>query len=240
MQVGIFILTYTPISSYPTDNLGIRGYPLKKTENGFEHHLGVNHLGHFYLFHALKEVLLRSSTPTFHSRVVCVSASGHRQSKIRFGDLHFDNRPGEYQPLLGYAQSKTANILMAFEIERRYGANGLHGLAVHPGGIANTGLNRLTPAEAVAYVIAQPEVFVRMKNAEQGAATTLWAAVAKVFEGNGGKFLEDCQESLPWDGNATVLAPGHALHIHDKEAAARLWEESLAMVGLAAKSASDI
>ncbi len=120
---------------------------------------------------------------------------------------------------------------MALEIDRRYRTQGLHGLAVHPGGIANTGLNRLTPATLLAAQVTPPEIMTRMKSAEQGAATTVWAAVAKELEGDGGRFLEDCQESEPWDGNPTALAPGYAPHAYDREAAARLWEESLATIG---------
>ncbi|KAL7917844.1 hypothetical protein ACQKWADRAFT_331577 [Trichoderma austrokoningii] len=215
-------------------NAGIRGYPKGKTEDGFELHFGTNHLGHFALFHALKDALMASSTPSFHSRVVCLSASGHRQSGIRFDDLNLD-RPDEYQPLLAYAQSKTANIYMAFEIEKRYGASGLHGLAAHPGGISGTRLNRMTPESELNAITGDLLVAKRMKNIEQGAATTVWAAVSREWEGRGGVFLEDCQESELWRGDVTVLAPGHAEHIHDGESAARLWDVSLGMAGLDAE-----
>ncbi|KAL6854478.1 NAD(P)-binding protein [Trichoderma novae-zelandiae] len=211
-------------------NAGIRGYPKAKTVDGFELHFGTNHLGHFTLFQALKDALIASSTPSFQSRVVCLSASGHRQSAIRFDDINFD-REDEYQPLLGYAQSKTANIYMAFEIETRFGAKGVHGLAVHPGGISGTRLNRMTPESQLNALISDPVVASRMKTAAQGAATTVWAALAVEWEAEGGVYLEDCQESEPWKGDVTALAPGHAAHIHDKESAARLWHVSLEMTG---------
>lgn len=159
-----------------------------------------------------------------------MSASGHRQSGIRFHDINFDQED-EYQPLLGYAQSKTANIYMAFEIERRYGASGVHGLAVHPGGILGTRLNRMTPESQLSALTSDPSIARKMKSAEQGAATTVWAAVAHEWTEKGGVFLEDCQESEPWNGDATVLAPGYAPHIHDAESAARLWDVSLEMTG---------
>jgi hypothetical protein len=75
-----------------------------------------------------------------------------------------------------------------------------------------------------------------MKDAGQGAATSVWAAIAREWEGKGGVFLEDCQESELWSGDMTVLAPGHAPHIHDAESAARLWDVSLKMIGLNAES----
>lgn len=135
------------------------------------------------------------------------------------------------KPLLGYAQSKTANIYMALEIERRYGAKGVRGLAVHPGGISGTRLNRMTPETQLNALISDPKIARKMKSAEQGAATTVWAAVAAEWAERGGVYLEDCQESEPWNGDETVLAPGYALHIHDAESASRLWEISLEMIG---------
>ncbi|KAL6788596.1 hypothetical protein J3E68DRAFT_123402 [Trichoderma sp. SZMC 28012] len=212
-------------------NAGIRGYPKGTTEDGFELHFGTNHLGHFALFQALKDALVASSTPPFHSRVVCLSASGHRQSGIRFDDINFD-REEEYQPLLGYAQSKTANIYMALEIDRHYGSSGVHGLAVHPGGISGTRLNRMTPESQLNAQVVDPVISRRMKNAEQGAATTVWAAISHDFDEKGGLFLEDCQQSELWNGDMTVLAPGHAAHIHDEESASKLWDVSLEMIGL--------
>jgi NAD(P)-dependent dehydrogenase (short-subunit alcohol dehydrogenase family) len=211
---------------------GVRGCPKSKTNDGFELHFGINHLGHFALFLALKDVLMASSTPSFHSRVVSLSSSGHRESGIRFHDPHFDKNEEEYHELLAYGQSKTANILMISEIERRYRAQGLHGLAVHPGGITGTNLNRLTPADQIAALAALPEVAINLKSVEQGAATTVWAAIAKELEGKGERYLEDCQEGEQWDGNQAILAPGYAAHIHDTEAASRLWEESLRMIGM--------
>ncbi|GAE00039.1 short-chain dehydrogenase, putative [Paecilomyces variotii No. 5] len=211
-------------------NAGIRGYPKGITEDGFELHFGINHLGHFALFHAVKHALLSAITPGFQSRVVCLTASGHRQSGIRFHDINFD-ADDEYEPLLGYAQSKTANIYMALEIERLYGPSGLHGFAVHPGGILGTGLNRRTPESQISAIIEDPVVARRMKSAEQGAATTAWAAVSQELNEHGGLFLEDCQRSEPWAGDMTPLAPGYAPHILDREKAVRLWDMSLDMIG---------
>ncbi|KIW41798.1 uncharacterized protein PV06_05411 [Exophiala oligosperma] len=213
-------------------NAGIRGYPKAQTKDGFEQHFGINHLGHFALFQELKDALIASSTPAFNSRVIVLTANGHRQSGIRFDDYHFDNRPEGYEPLLAYAQSKTANIYMAFEIDRRYGAKGLHALAVHPGYIATTSLNRTTSPEDFAQIVQNPAIAAKLKSAEQGAATTVWAAVAREWEGKGEKFLEDCQEGEPCRDDHLRLAPGYAPHIYDFKSAARLWQESMRMVGL--------
>lgn len=93
----------------------------------------------------------------------------------------------------------------------------------------------MTPESELSALTGDSLVAQRMKSAEQGAATTVWAAISREWEGKGGAFLEDCQESELWSGDVTVLAPGHAAHIHDGESAARLWDVSLRMTGLNAE-----
>lgn len=71
-----------------------------------------------------------------------------------------------------------------------------------------------------------------IKSPEQGAATTVWAAVGKQWEGRGGKFLEDCQVSEPFgETRLGPLDPGHAPHAYDGEAARKLWDVSVKLVG---------
>jgi NAD(P)-dependent dehydrogenase (short-subunit alcohol dehydrogenase family) len=164
-------------------NAGIMAVPsVVKTVDGFESQFGVNHLSHFLLFELLKPLLLASSTPEFNSRVVMVSSMGHRGSGIFVGDYGFEKE--EYNDWKGYGQSKTANIYMANEIEKRYGAKGLHANSLMPGGIM-TGLQQHVPED----VKAGWRQFVGMKSAEQGAATTVLAAVGAEWEGVGGKYL---------------------------------------------------
>lgn len=211
------------------NNAGIMAVPeLTITPDGFESQFETNHLGHFLLFQLLKATLLASSTPSFHSRVVNVSSIGHRQLPIQFDNLNLSG-PGVYTPFGGYGQSKTANIYMANEIERRYGAQGLHAWSLHPGGI-NTGLQVHVDFSAL---IALPEVQRIMKSQAQGAATTVLAAVDKELEGTGGKYLDDTQVSPPVDPKlaAELGAPGYAAWAYDVDAAARLWEVSNKLVG---------
>jgi NAD(P)-dependent dehydrogenase (short-subunit alcohol dehydrogenase family) len=111
--------------------------PESQTADGFEAQFGTNHLAHFLLFHLLLPTLLASSTPALASRVVNVSSLGHRSSPVLFDDL--DLKRCGYNKWTAYGQSKTANILMANEIERRYGGQGLHATSLMPGGIM-TGL----------------------------------------------------------------------------------------------------
>ena len=128
-------------------NAGVMACPYSKTAEGFETQFGVNHLSHFLLFQLLKDALLASSTEGFQSRVVMVASSGHRRGGVDFEDIMFE-RGREYHPFDAYGQSKTANIYMANEIERRYGGQGLHGLSLHPGGIM-TGLQKHMDQEMV-------------------------------------------------------------------------------------------
>ncbi len=83
-----------------------------------------------------------------------------------------------------------------------------------------------------------PAMLLAMKSPEQGAATTVWAAVGKQWEGKGGKFLEDCSVSEPFVADDPrhegwgPMAPGYAPHVYDQQAAQQLWEVSLKLVGL--------
>lgn len=211
------------------NNAGVMATPKGKTADGFETQFGTNHLAHFLLFQLLKPTLLRSSSPEFNSRVVAVSSSGHRNGGIRTDDYGFEKT--EYTPWSAYAQSKTANIYMANEIERRYGARGLHGLSLHPGGIM-TGLQKHVP-DSVKQEWAKTEgIVLYIQNAEQGAATTVYAALSKEWEGKGGKYLEQCAECPPVEEGFTPASVGYVPHAYDEEKEKRLWKDSLKMVGL--------
>lgn len=239
------------------NNAGIRHVPFSKTEDGFERHWGVNHLGHFLLMRLLLPGLQGSSTMEFQSRVVVLSSTASRNEDISFDDVNLE-RPGAYTPPRGYAQSKLANVYMATEITRRYGigsgndtANstgtstsnsaqasrpGVWGLAVHPGGI-RTGLQ--APSGGLREVLTWyymrniMRVLNYMKSPEQGAATTVLAAVGKRFEGRGAMYLEDCGEAVPVKKGWGLIDPGYVPGRTDNEVdAKRCWEMSCKMVGI--------
>lgn len=208
------------------NNAGIMAIPEEKTEDGFEKQFGTNHLAHFLLFQLLKPALLASSTPDFNSRVVSVSSMGHRTKDIDLDNIMLEN--GAYTPYGAYAHSKIGNIYLANEIERRYGSQCLHANSLHPGGIW-TGLQDHLDMSAFA---GDPDVLNYMKNAEQGAATTVWAAVAKCWEGCGGKYLDDCQIAPPHPEGGKRLDSGYAPWAYDEEKAKKLWTMSNKLVGL--------
>jgi NAD(P)-dependent dehydrogenase (short-subunit alcohol dehydrogenase family) len=225
-------------------NAGIRHVPFGKTKDGFERHMGVNHLSHFLLTQLLMPTLQASSTMTFQSRVVAVSSWAHRNSSIEFNDLQLE-REDMYTPSKAYAQSKLANVYMTSEISRRYGAPaaafgkpGVWGFAIHPGGI-KTGLQQqdagIVPELLRSWYMMRNVVKIlnMMKSPEQGAATTVLAAVGKTFEGRGAMYLEDCGEAVPVKDGWGLLDDGYLPGRTDNQQDAnRLWNVSCRLVGV--------
>lgn len=203
-------------------NAGVMACPEGRTADGFETQFGTNHLAHFLLFYLLRSRLLSSSTPAFNSRVVIVASSAHRVSSVHFENLSLE---GEYEAWKAYGQSKTANIWMANEIERRYGAQGLHAFSLHPGAIATELLRHVSDEQKADW---EKNEFLKnyWKSPEQGAATSVWGALAIELEGTGGKYLDDCQIAPPADPSQRH-GPGYAAWAYSPESEARLWAKTL-------------
>ena len=110
------------------NNAGVMVPPYSKTEDGFELQFGVNHLGHFALTGLLLDLILK--TP--NSRIVTVSSMAHRYGEITFDDL---NREADYKPMPTYGQSKLANLLFTYELQRKLDGKdtGTIAVAAHPG-----------------------------------------------------------------------------------------------------------
>ena len=199
--------------------------PLEKTRDGFERQFGTNHLGHFLMTGLLAPALLRGAP----ARVVSVSSLGHERSPVDFDDIHFERRP--YDKWVSYGQSKTANVLLAVELERRLGERGVHAFAVHPG-VIMTDLARHMLPEDFEMMRARTRARgaeLRLKSVEQGAATSVWAATGPELEGRGGLYLEDCRVAEVIDAES---APGGVRPFAiDPETARRLWSVSEEMVG---------
>lgn len=212
-------------------NAGVMMCPEGKTKDGFEVQFGVNHLSHFLLFQLLKDTLIKSSSPEFASRVISLSSCAHRGGPLRLHDYNFEQEP--YNAGSAYGQAKTANLYFANELDRRFGTEGVHALSVHPG-LIHTSLERHVVDNPMAQeFINNPETSNLWKSPEQGAATSVWAAIAKDWEGKGGRYLEDVREAEPWDPETEFPnhAPGYAPHAYDNKAAAILWDDSMVMVG---------
>jgi NAD(P)-dependent dehydrogenase (short-subunit alcohol dehydrogenase family) len=214
------------------NNAGVMATPEGRTKDGFEIQFGTNHLAHFLWFQLLKQTLLQSSTQAFQSRVICVSSFGHREGPVRFDDYNFD-QPSSYSGWSAYGQAKTANIYMANEIERRYSSQGLHGISLHPGGIKSN-LQVHVNKEGMLDMWEVPEVKAIEKTPEQGAATSVYAALSRDWEGKGGIYLSNCAVMGPFRGKHSmdVSDDGYAPYAYDAAAEGRLWKDSLKMVGI--------
>lgn len=213
-------------------NAGVMAAPEGRTKDGFETHFGTNHLAHFLLFQLLKPALLQASKPESHSRVVVLSSGAHKS-----GGIHPENYnlEGEYNPYMAYAQSKTANIYMANELNRRYGSQGINGLSVHPGVIFETGIARHQGgADTLRENMAKERDDIRKwaKSIPQGAATSVYAAIAKALESKGGLYLEDCHVPKQEAPGAVTYHQGHAAHAYNQELEGKLWQDSLRMVNI--------
>ncbi|KAI3337029.1 short chain dehydrogenase [Xylariaceae sp. AK1471] len=201
----------------------------EESVDGFEMQLATNYLGHFLLFWLLKDILLESSTPEFNSRLVNVSSSAHHASEIMFDDFNIE-KEGAYNPYTSYGQSKLAQIYMANYVDRNLGPKGLHALSLMPGGI-DTNLAKYTPREVVENFKKDPVMYNWMKSPEQGAATTIVAAVSKEWEGNGGEYLENCTVAKPEPFIVGFLGIKDYAHNEAKEN--KTWELTLKTLGLA-------
>jgi protochlorophyllide reductase len=117
-----------PSLSMLVNNAGVMGADRGRTEDGFELHFGVNHLGHVALTAGVLPVLRR--TPG--ACVVTMSSMGHRVGRIHFDDLQYERH--RYSRWGAYLQSKLANLLFTAELDRRLGdGTGVRALAAHPG-----------------------------------------------------------------------------------------------------------
>ncbi|MBV9841910.1 MAG: SDR family NAD(P)-dependent oxidoreductase [Sphingomonadaceae bacterium] len=161
------------------NNAGVMTTPYGVTQDGFETQFGVNHLGHFLFANRIASLIRPGG------RLVILSSSGHRFSDIDLDDPNFERTP--YDSMAAYGYAKTANILFGVEFDRRHRDRGVRATSLHPGGI-QTELGRYrTPetterlAKFVADMSRREEEAgrapYRYKTLEQGAATTVWAAV---------------------------------------------------------------
>ncbi len=208
------------------NNAGIMATPLMRDDRGYELQFATNHLGHFQLTAGLWEALKKSR----NARVLALSSRGHMRGEVDFSDPNFDKRP--YDKWAAYGQSKTANSLFAVELDKRGQPHGIRAFAVHPGGILTDLLRYMTDEDLRLYgiyrvngVITIPDVTKvpeRFKTVEQGAATTIWAAVSPQLNGKGGVYCEDCDIAamVPADSK---LNSGVRPWAVDKAAAEALW-----------------
>jgi NAD(P)-dependent dehydrogenase (short-subunit alcohol dehydrogenase family) len=213
-----------PVLNLLICNAGVMACPFAKTTDGFEMQFGSNHVGHFLLTNLLLPALRRGAP----SRIVSVSSRGHHFSPVIFDDIHFERRP--YDKWQSYGQSKTANILFAVELEKRFARERIHAYALHPGGIMTELARHLVPEDLELILSRAPKgTSMKFKTVEAGAATQVLAATAPELEGRGGFYLEDCQVAQVND--APDGLNGVRSYAVDPANAERLWSVSEKLVG---------
>jgi len=173
------------------NNAGVMACPLDRTKDGFEMQIGTNHFGHYLLGVLLAPALEAGAKQAGKaSRLVSLSSIGHRRSDINWDDIHYRTRA--YDKWESYGQAKTANALFAVGFHKRFKDRGISANAVMPGGIMTPLQRHMTHDEKVAmgWVDAETgKVRDGFKTTEQGASTSVWAAVGPELEGVGGLYL---------------------------------------------------
>jgi NAD(P)-dependent dehydrogenase (short-subunit alcohol dehydrogenase family) len=198
--------------------------PYSKTIDGFETQFGVNHLAHFLLVTSLVPEL-KAGKP---SRLVVLSSIANRRGGINWDDVNWEKG---YDKWLAYAQSKTANILFAKQFNKLYAAEGIQAYALHPGGIMTNLTQYVTreEQEKMGWFKEDGTIQDRFKTVEQGASTSVYAALAPELDGHGGEYLENCAISKGINTDPKEFW-GMAPHAVDMESAERLWKLSEELV----------
>jgi NAD(P)-dependent dehydrogenase (short-subunit alcohol dehydrogenase family) len=202
------------------NNAGVMAAPYQRTVDGFELQFGTNHLGHF----ALTGLLLPALRNQPGARVVTVSSNNHKGGQMRFDDLQGERR---YSRWGAYAQSKLANLLFAFELDRRLKAAGLPliSVAAHPGYSA-TNLQLSAPPLYERLVLRLSNRFIA-QTAEMGALPILYAATAPGPAG--GSYVGPDGRGEQRGYPTLVRASDRAQNAAD---ARRLWEISERLTGV--------
>ena len=206
------------------NNAGVMAIPYRQTVDGFEMQFGVNHLGHFALTGLLIETILKTS----EARIVTVSSMLHRAGRIDFDNL---NGQKSYDKRAAYNQSKLANLLFAYELQRKFDAcrAGALSVAAHPG-YAATNLQFAGPEMAGSgwqkrAMALSNRLFAQ--NAAMGAWPILYAAVAPNVRGGDyfgpGNFMG--MRGYPARVRSSEMSYNAAL-------AQRLWSVSEALTGV--------
>ncbi|KAI4471453.1 phosphatidylinositol-glycan biosynthesis class f protein-related [Holotrichia oblita] len=157
----------------------------KVTEDGFEIHFGVNHLGHFFLTNLLLDKFVSGS------RIIIVSSLLHQKGKIDFDNLNLE-KPNEAKNL--YANSKLANMYFCKELAKKVYKKGIKVYAVCPGWVLTNLFRNHTRRMLMYFIIIIPAAFLFMRSPKQGAQTPIFCATDPSIENESGCFYRDCRK----------------------------------------------
>lgn len=204
---------------------GVMAIPeFQTTKEGVEMQFGSNHLGHFLLTNLLTGKILKAGRG---SRIVNVSSTGFELAGVRFDDWNFEEGK-VYNPWLGYAQSKTANVLFSAGLAQKLKSKGIQSYALQPGLVMESNLsNHVTPdmfASALEIANANSNgkkvEMEQPKTLQEGCSTALVAALDPSIEEQSGGFLQDC-----------IVRPVEQDYAKGQENIDKLWALSEKLVG---------
>ena len=203
------------------NNAGVMAIPRKDTEDGFEMQLGVNHLGHFALTARLFDLIDETDGET---RIINQSSGLHENGEINFDDLMMEEKYDKWE---AYAQSKLANVLFTYELDRKLEETDTKAVACHPG-YAATNLQYRGPEEEgskIRYFFMKAANTLVAQSAEKGSLPMLYSSTSESIEGGeyigpGGlanmRGYPEEQESSP--------------ESYDKDTGEALWNKSEALM----------
>lgn len=216
-QSSINDFAYRINKNYPKidvliNNAGCFTEKIQYTNDGIEAQFGVNHIAHFLLTHLLMPSLNRSDA----ARIVNVSSDAHYRGTINFADLYFQEK---YSAIKAYAQSKLANVLFTYELDRKLKASNKYNItvnALHPGEIKTRFVEKNNNKLFGSFwKLAKPF----MQSIEKGAQTSVFLASAKQMEGISGQY---------W---SKMKLKKSVKESYDKQVADRLWNVSRVLCG---------
>jgi retinol dehydrogenase 14 len=181
------------------------------TADGLEHTFAVNHLAPFLLTELLLD-RLKASAP---ARIVTVSSGAQSMGRLDFDDLQGER---SYSGQAAYNQSKLANVVFTYELARRLQGSGVTATVLHPG-VVRTGFAAEDPSTV--WKIALPIIRPMLKSPEKGAVTPIYLASAPEVEGVSGEYFVNRKPAKTSKAS------------YDTAAAARLWQVSEELVGIA-------
>ena len=195
------------------NNAGTWFSNLELTEDGIERQFAVNHLAYFLLTHKLLGAVAASRD----GRIICVGSDSHFHGKLHFEDFSLKNN---YHGLRAYAQSKLANVMFVYELDRRLKEKGLENISVNcvqPGRVnTDIGLKHTISFHALAWKIRR----LGGLSPARGAATSIYLASEGAVKGQSGKYWDKCRPK--------PSSPGS----YHKEDTARLWNASESLCGI--------
>lgn len=191
-------------------NAGIFNAPHQLTEDGIEQTFQVNHLSHFYMYQLFLP-LLRAN----NARVVWLSAESHRFASVSSADdisepVLSPSSASQFVSILAYNNSKLCNLMAAFEMQRRFGGDGVNSYAVHPGNVVSSRLPRNSWLYSALFAIVRPW----SKSLQQACASTVYCACSPELAPCGGVYVNGCLPCPPSFLSMEEL-PAHRLYSLD-------------------------